>query len=137
MKASYKILVNFLALITGLAIAIAFLVSSILSRVPDVSKRSPSGDYLIESVPASSLFTPRDAVYLRFTDLRDTDRIYRTPLFSDISLDMQTEEGHSTVGIIFIQFNKESRHFTLALPKPRELWLDFFVSNTPYKVLES
>ncbi|BBN65835.1 MULTISPECIES: hypothetical protein [Pseudomonas] len=137
MKVLNKILVVFLVLITGLAIAIAFLVSSILGRVPDVSKKSPSGDYLIESVPASSLLTPRDAVYLRFTDLRNPDKIYRTPLFSDISLDMQADEDQNTVGVIFIEFNKKSKKFTLALPNPREHWLDFFVSNTPYKVLEN
>lgn len=64
-----------------LLIAIAIIVVEVLERAPDYSKKSPSGQYLIESVPASSLLTPRDFVYLRFTDLNNPSQVYRTPLF--------------------------------------------------------
>lgn len=123
------------ALLFGFVIAGALVVTGILSRAADVSIRSPSGQYLIESVPASSLLTPRDSVYLRFTDLNDLGHVYRTPLFSDVSLDMTADESDDAVGVVFIMLDKKSKEFTLALSNPRKHWLDLFISNTPYEVI--
>ncbi|ANI57446.1 hypothetical protein PDR5_57160 [Pseudomonas sp. DR 5-09] len=41
------------------------------------------------------------------------------------------------MGVIFIALSKKSKQFTLALSNPRKHWMDFFISNTPYKVLEN
>jgi hypothetical protein len=92
---------------------------------------------LIESVPASSLLTPRDFVYLRFTDLNNPNQVYRTPLFSELELDMRADEDEKTVGVVFIEFDKSSKAFTLGLSSPKKHWLNFFISNTPYRVLEN
>ena len=125
------------ALVVSLAVAIAIVVNGVLTRSPDVSKKSPSGQYLIESVPASSLLTPRDAVYLRFTDRDHPDQVYRTPLFSELSLDMRAKEDAQTVGVVFIELDKASKKFTLALSNPRRHWLDFFISNTPSEIMDN
>lgn len=130
-----KFFLSLAALLVSFLIAVAFIVNGVLSRAPDVSKKSPYGHYLIESVPASSLLTPRDSVYLRFTDLNNPGHVYRTPLFSDVSLDMNADESDDAVGVVFIMLDKKSKEFTLALSNPRKHWLDLFISNTPYKVL--
>jgi len=132
-----KVFMSLIALSISLIIAVAFIVCGILSRAPDVSKKSPSGQYLIESVPASSLLTPQDSVYLKFTDLGNPGRVYRTPLFSDISLDMNANESDEMVSVVFIVLDKKKKEFTLALSNPRKHWLDLFISNTPYEVLEN
>ncbi|WP_064600469.1 hypothetical protein [Pseudomonas sp. DR 5-09] len=132
-----KFFIGSAALFASLIAAVILIVNGVLIRASDVSKKSPSGQYLIESVPAGSILTPRDSVYLRFTDLNDPGRVYRTPLFSDVSLDMSADEDEETVGVIFIALSKKSKQFTLALSNPRKHWMDFFISNTPYKVLEN
>ncbi|KAA0979112.1 hypothetical protein [Pseudomonas sp. ANT_J28] len=137
MKIANKYFMCAVALVVGLVVAIAVIVNGILTRAPDVSKQSPSGQYLIESVPASSLLTPRDSVYLRFTDRDHPDQTYRTPLFSELSLDMRADEDAKTVGIIFIELDKESKKITLGLSNPRRHWLDFFISNTPYEIIDN
>lgn len=130
-----KFFLSLAALLVSFLIAVAFIVNGVLTRAPDVSKKSPYGHYLIESVPASSLLTPRDSVYLRFTDLNDLGHVYRTPLFSDVSLDMTADESDDAVGVVFIRLDKKSKVFTLALSNPRKHWLDLFISNTPYEVI--
>ncbi|MEB2650198.1 hypothetical protein [Pseudomonas siliginis] len=130
-----KFFLSLAALLVSFLIAVAFIVNGVLSRAPDVSKKSPYGHYLIESVPASSLLTPRDSVYLRFTDLNDLGHVYRTPLFSDVSLDMTADESDDAVGVVFIMLDKKNKEFTLALSNPRKHWLDLFISNTPYEVI--
>lgn len=130
-----KFFLSLAALLISFLIAVAFIVNGVLSRAPDVSKKSPYGHYLIESVPASSLLTPRDSVYLRFTDLNDLGHVYRTPLFSDVSLDMTADGSDDAVGVVFIMLDKKSKEFTLALSNPRKHWLDLFISNTPYEVI--
>lgn len=130
-----KFFLSLAALLVSFLIAVAFIVNGVLSRAPDVSKKSPYGHYLIESVPASSLLTPRDSVYLRFTDLNELGHVYRTPLFSDVSLDMTADESDDAVGVVFIRLDKKSKVFTLALSNPRKHWLDLFISNTPYEVI--
>ena len=130
-----KFFLSLAALLVSFLIAVAFIVNGVLSRAPDVSKKSPYGHYLIESVPASSLLTPRDSVYLRFTDLNDLGHVYRTPLFSDVSLDMTADESDDAVGVVFIMLDKKSKVFTLALSNPRKHWLDQFISNAPYEVI--
>lgn len=72
-----KYMIFAVALVVSLAIAIAIVVNGVLTRSPDVSKKSPSGQYLIESVPASSLLTPRDAVYSK---KRGLSPILQSPL---------------------------------------------------------
>lgn len=59
MNSASKCLVYAAALMISLVIAMAIIVNGILTRSPNVSKLSPSGRYLIASVPASSLLTPR------------------------------------------------------------------------------
>lgn len=130
-----KFFLSLAALLVSFLIVVAFIVNGVLSRAPDVSKKSPYGHYLIESVPASSLLTPRDSVYLRFTDLNDLGHVYRTPLFSDVSLDMTADESDDAVGVVFIMLDKKNKAFTLALSNPRKHWLDLFISNTPYEVI--
>ncbi|KAB0504437.1 MULTISPECIES: hypothetical protein [Pseudomonas] len=137
MKIGHKYAISLAVLLCSLLIAIAIIVVEVLGRAPDYSKKSPSGQYLIESVPASSLLTPRDFVYLRFTDLNNPSQVYRTPLFSELELDMRADEDEKTVGVVFIEFDKSSKAFTLGLSSPKKHWLNFFISNTPYRVLEN
>ncbi|MDI3353513.1 hypothetical protein MO767_03835 [Pseudomonas sp. UYIF39] len=137
MKTLHKYFISLAALLVSLIIAVAIILAGIVGRASDVSKKSPSGQYLIESVPASSLLTPRDSVYLRFTDLNNPDQVYRTPLFSELELDMSADEDEKTVGVVFITLDKSSKKFKLELSSPRTSLLNIFISNTPYKVLEN
>ncbi|MEO8646595.1 MAG: hypothetical protein ABI447_34925 [Pseudomonas sp.] len=125
------------ALLVSLIIAVAIILAGVVDRASDVSKMSPSGQYLIESVPASSLLTPRDSVYLRFTDLNNPDQVYRTPLFSELELDMSSDEDEKTVGVVFITLDKSSKKFKLELSSPRPSLFNIFVSNTPYEVIDN
>lgn len=134
MTTTKKYVMSMVALVVGVVFFIAFVVNGVLTRAPDVSKLSPSGRYFIESIPASSLLSPRDAVYLRFTDRDHPDQTYRTLMFSELSLDMRAREDEKTVGVVFIDLDKASKKFTLWLSSPEEHWLNIFISNTPYEL---
>ncbi|MFD2885098.1 hypothetical protein ACFS4T_33895 [Pseudomonas lini] len=75
----------------------------------------------------SSLFlqarflTPRDFVYLRFTDLNNPSQVYRTPLFfPSWSWICAPTKMKKTVGVVFIEFDKSSKAFTLGLSSPKK-----------------
>lgn len=107
-----------------------------INSAGDVSGISPGGGYLVENVPlARVLSTSGDMAYLRITDLKNPERVFRSPLYLVQSLDMRMEEDGGTLGIVWVEFNKKEERFTLAIPEWRENWLSSFISNTPYVVI--
>ena len=75
--------------------------------------------------------------YLRVIDTQEPGKIYRTPLYDTQSLDMRTFEDAAKVGITWIDFDRKNKTFTISMPQWEESWLNIFISNTPYKVLEN
>ncbi len=75
--------------------------------------------------------------YLRFTDIENPSHSYRTPLFNTQYLDMRSYEDTDFAGIYWIGFSKRGQYFTISVPEWEESWLNIFVSNTPYEVIEN
>ncbi|VXD04203.1 conserved hypothetical protein [Pseudomonas sp. 8Z] len=63
--------------------------------------------------------------------------VFRSPLYSLQSLDMRSHEDDMVVGIVWIDFFKHSRTFSIGAPEWNEHWLNVFISNTPYEVIEN
>jgi len=137
MTSAKKYIVWTLACVVGLFAFVGLVVVGVLTRSASVSDVSPSGKYIIESVSASSLLTPRGTVYLRIIDRDHVSQVYRSPIFSQDSLDMRFREDDATVGVVFIEMDKATKKYTLWLSGTKEHWLNFFISNTPYEILEN
>jgi len=102
----------------------------------DVSSISPGGGYIVENVPLARVLSPSGGMaYLRITERKNPERVFRSPLYLVQSLDMRIEEDGDTLRAVWIEFNKKEGRFTLAIPEWREHWLNQFVSNTPYVVI--
>ena len=114
-----------------------FVVNNELTRAPYVSFASPSGDYQVEAVRASWLLGASGMVYLRFVDKKNSSQVYRTPLTSETSLDMQSFEDKDIVGVTWIDFDKDRRTFTLSVPNWKTHWASFLISNTPYEIMDN
>ncbi|MDF7796616.1 hypothetical protein [Pseudomonas syringae] len=97
---------------------------------------SETGEYLIENVSARGLLVPfGDLAYLRITDKRDSNAVFRSPLYSSSSLDMSSHEDEVIVGIVWLDFYKRDQRFVIRFPEWESNWLSFFISNTPYEVV--
>ncbi|WP_235810104.1 hypothetical protein [Pseudomonas syringae group genomosp. 3] len=97
---------------------------------------SETGEYLIENVSARGLLAPFENLsYLRITDKRDSNTVFRSPLYPSSSLDMSSHEDEVIVGIVWLDFYKRDQHFVLRFPEWETHWLNFFISNTPYEVI--
>ncbi len=107
-----------------------------IDSVGDVSGISPGGGYLVENVPLARVLSPTGGMaYLRITDLKNRENVFRSPLYMVQSLDMRMEEDDSTLRIVWVEFNKKEERFTIAIPEWREHWLSSFISSTPYVVI--
>jgi hypothetical protein len=122
--------------IAGLCLAI--FIQDLQHRPADTAVLSPSNKFLIESVPVSGVLMPFGGMsYLRFTDLERPSYSYRTPLYKTQHVDMRTYEDIETVGVYWMEFSKQGRHFTISAPEWQENWLNVFISNTRYEVIEN
>lgn len=112
-------------------------ISGLHNRQASSSVTSESGRYLIENVPVDgALVAFEDLAYLRITDKDAPDTVFRSPLYSQQSLDMRSYEDNVTVGIVWIDFLKLNQSFSIRVPDWKERWLNNFISNTPYEVVE-
>jgi len=132
---------NRTTLITGLAIALMSFfgtqIYGLINRQASSSVTSESGRYLMENVPVdSALVAFEDLAYLRITDKEFPKTVFRSPLYSKQSLDMRSYEDDTTVGIVWIDFLKRNQSFSIRVPDWKERWLNNFISNTPYEVVE-
>ncbi|VVO95141.1 hypothetical protein [Pseudomonas fluorescens] len=137
MTSAKKYIMWAVACVVGLVAFVALVVIGVLTRAASVSDVSPSGKYIIESVSASTLLTPRNTVYLRIKDRDHADQVYRSPIFSQDALDMRFREDEGAVGVVFIEMDKATKKYTLWISGTEEHWLNFFISNTPYEILEN
>ena len=118
------------------ALCFANLIQDIQSHHADTIVISPSGRFLIESVPVNGVIMPWGGMsYLRITDIENPISSYRTPLYETQHLDMRAHEDANTVGIYWIDFSKSENTFEISIPSWENHWLNTFVSNTPYTVL--
>jgi hypothetical protein len=107
-----------------------------INSAGDVSIITPGGGYLVENVPLARVLSPTGSMaYMRITDLNNRENVFRSPLYLVQSLDMRMEEDDGTLRIVWVEFDKKEKRFTLAIPEWREYWLNSFISNTPYVVI--
>jgi len=106
----------------------------VLNRKP-YSSTSPSGRYLLQHVRAGNLFIPfRHLGYLQVVDLQNPQRVYRSPLIYDDSLDMRMSESARELSIFGMQFNTATKTYFIQWRDWEPHWLNWFISNTPYGV---
>lgn len=117
-------------------LVLGWAIRAAINSAGDVSSISPGGAYLVENVPLARVLSPTGGMaYLRITDLKSPEHVFRSPLYLVQSLDMRMEEDSNTLRVVWIEFNKKEGRFTLAIPEWRENWLNQFISNTPYVVI--
>ncbi len=113
-------------------------VNDLFTRSASSSVVSESGDYLIENVPVRGWLVPfDDLAYLRITDKRDSNAVFRSPLYPRSAVDMSAHEDDVIVGIVWIDFYKRDQHFGIRMPEWRSHWLNSFISNTRYDIVGS
>jgi hypothetical protein len=78
-----------------------------------------------------------DLAYIRVIDTQAPGSTFRTPLYDRHYTDMRSHEDDKTVGIIWFNFDKQQQSFTIGVPDWQESWLNIFISNTPYQILEN
>lgn len=121
-------------ILTGI---LATQINGLLNRQASSAVTSISGRYLMENVPVDgALVAFEDLAYLRITDKAFSKTVFRSPLYSQQSLDMRSYEDDATVGIVWIDFLKRDQSFSIRVPDWKERWLNSFISNTPYEVVE-
>ncbi|MHC8369318.1 hypothetical protein ACYZT2_00525 [Pseudomonas sp. MDT1-85] len=113
-----------------------FVVKAMLGYPASSMLVSPSGRYIIENVRVGRIVTLGGMAYLRVTDREHPKEVYRTPLYSTQSLDMQSVENDKMVGVSWLYFNKNEKTFDIAMPRWEWHWLNIFISNTPYVHME-
>lgn len=119
------------------SVSLFFVVSAMRNYPASSTVISPSGRYVMENVRVGKILTLGGMAYLRVIDRQNPQEVYRTPLYDTQSLDMRASENASTVGIVWIYFNKDKKTFEMALPQWETHWLNIFISNTPYVYLEN
>lgn len=126
----FRILCCVFALVLGL---ISFLVRYNIDREASDSFFSQSGKYRIECVDVLFPYVYNRYVYFRFTEIANPFRIYRSPVVR-YNIDLSSFENSRQVGVVWLDFDKETHRFTLGYPQWRESWINVFISNTPYTV---
>ncbi|MCG3663178.1 hypothetical protein L5F37_07190 [Aliarcobacter butzleri] len=125
-------------LITTITILLALQIHTFLNRPANSSTTSKSGRYLMENVHVNGILVGFEKLgYLRITDKEIPEAVFRSPLYDLQSLDMQSYEDNLTVGIVWVDFLKIEQSFIIASPNWSEHWLNIFISNTPYEVIEN
>lgn len=106
-----------LAMVGALVLWVGHNIQVLIDRPGEVRVVSESGRYLMENVPVGGWLVPfDDLAYLRFIDRSNQKQVYRTPLFSQISLDMRDYEDDGSVGIVWISLFKADGHIEIAMP---------------------
>lgn len=132
---SKKIALSLCFLVAAISVFFVSL-NSVLERKASSFVVSESGSYLIENVPVRGLLAPfEDLAYLRVTDKRDSNTVFRSPLYSRNTVDMSSHEDDVIVGIVWIDFYKRDQHFGIRVPDWKTHWLNSFISNTPYEIV--
>lgn len=126
-----------ISLLLALIALIVYCVSAMLGYPASTTTASPSGRYTIENVRVGRIFMLGGMAYLRVVDSKEPGKVYRTPLYDTQSLDMRTFEDDTEVGITWIAFEKKDKTFIISMPQWEESWLNIFISNTPYEILEN
>ena len=95
---------------------------------------SPSGRFILQNV----LLAPwSDLAYIRVIDTQAPGSTFRTPLYDKHYTNMRSHEDDRTVGIYWIDFDKQAKTFEIGVPEWQDSWLNLFISNTPYRVIEN
>ncbi|MGK5026323.1 hypothetical protein [Janthinobacterium sp. RB2R34] len=125
-----------LGLLAGASVAVS--AWSIIHRAGTAPVLTASGRYKIEAVSAAGIFTLFEKGYVRITDLAQPQRVYRSPVVFDGSIDFshldETQDGLIFVGPFFFDTRKQ-RFFTDNQAAARGVWMSYFVSNVPCDVL--
>ncbi|UYP30607.1 hypothetical protein OEG79_00500 [Pseudomonas sp. Z8(2022)] len=99
---------------------------------------SPSGRFVLQSVLlAPWLGSWNDLAYIRVIDTHAPGSAYRTPLYDKHYTDMRSHEDDRTVGIVWFDFDKQQQTFEIGVPEWQDSWLNRFISNTPYRIIEN
>ena len=102
------------------------------------SYSSPSGKYIFQSVLlAPWLGSWCDLAYIRVIAPQAPDSTFRSPLYDKHYTDMRSHEDDNTVGIIWFDFDKQQHSFEIGVPDWQDSWMNLFISNTPYQVIEN
>ncbi|WP_139834941.1 hypothetical protein [Pseudomonas sp. B35(2017)] len=135
MKSKYLLLAG--AVLVVLSFWTWYCVNAMIGFPAGITQISPSGRYILENVRVGKIFPFGGMAYLRVIDRENPQVVYRTPLYDTQSLDMNTNETESTVGIVWIYFDRNKKSFEIAMPEWEESWMNMFISNTPYTHLEN
>ncbi|MEO4049127.1 hypothetical protein AAFN46_18835 [Pseudomonas sp. CAU 1711] len=121
-------------LLAAVLVACVGAVQAALHRESKVSVYSPSGRFIVQNV---SLAPWSDLAYIRVIDTQAPASSFRSPLYDKHYTDMRSHEDDSTVGIVWFDFDKQQRTFEIGVPEWQDSWLNLFISNTPYRVIEN
>lgn len=99
---------------------------------------SPSGKFILQNVLLAPWLGPWcDLAYIRVIDTQAPESTFRTPLYDKHYTDMRSHEDDRTVGIIWFDFDKQQQTFEIGVPEWQDSWLNLFISNTPYRIIEN
>lgn len=125
-------------LLVALLAACFGMAQAALHREAQVSIYSPSGRFILQNVLlAPWLGSWCDLAYIRVIDTQAPDSTFRTPLYDKHYTDMRSHEDDRTVGIIWFDFDKRQQTFEIGVPEWQDSWLNLFISNTPYRIIEN
>lgn len=128
-----KTLTVLVLLLFACALVFVCALNTVLERKP-YSSTSPSGRYLLQHASAGGLLVPFGGQgYLQIIDLKEPQRVYRTPLIKDWSLDLRMFEDDNSISIFGLEFIKATKTYIIQWPDWKHHWLDKFISNTPYE----
>lgn len=125
---------TFVALLVPTALLLFGAVHTAINHDAQVSIQSPSGRFILENV---SLAPWSNLAYIRVIDTQAPASTFRTPLYDGHYTDMRSHEDDRTVGIVWFDFDKEQQSFEIGVPEWQDSWLNLFISNTPYRVIEN
>ena len=124
----------FMAVCVFIVAALSYPIFVAINNKPVIAFISQSQKYRIEDVNADMLLFPTRLGYLRVTELANPDNVYRSPLAIEDSLEMDPIENNSEVGVRGMAFEKNTHRFIVRINGWREMWPNFFISNTLYNV---
>ncbi|WJN59630.1 hypothetical protein OH686_12835 [Pseudomonas sp. SO81] len=78
-----------------------------------------------------------DLAYIRVIDTQAPASTFRTPLYDKHYTDMRSHEDDRAVGVVWFDFDKQQQTFEIGVPEWQSSWLNLFISNTPYRIIEN
>ncbi|WP_313116453.1 hypothetical protein [Ectopseudomonas guguanensis] len=105
-----------------------------INRDAQISIQSPSSRFILQNV---SLAPWSNLAYIRVIDTQAPGSTFRTPLYDKHYTDMRSHEDDRTVGIVWFDFDKQQQTFEIGVPEWQDSWLNRFISNTPYRIIEN